>query len=120
MITSTSSTSNFIKDFEIVIKKEGNDQEYKKIKSPSSDNQIEYCTINDTDSIYFVATLNNNNKIPCYLQIGDILINGTPKEQNLIEFQFRGNNTFFENFCGYVKLTLQIYIQNKLVKININ
>lgn len=112
MITSTSSTSNFIKDFEIVIKKEGNDQEYKKIKSPSSDNQIEYCTINDTDSIYFVATL-NNNKIPCYLQIGDILINGTPKEQNLIEFQFRGNNTFFENFCGYVKLTLQIYIQNK-------
>ena len=113
MIISTSSTSNLIKDFELVISKSPNGEERKSLKSSTPHTPRDYCTINDTDQIYFNATLNTCNKNPCYLQIGDILIAGTPRGQENIEFRFRGNGAFFQNFCGYAQLTLQIYTSNR-------
>lgn len=58
MIISTSSTSNLIKDFELVISKSPNGEERKSLKSSTPHTPRDYCTINDTDQIYFNATLN--------------------------------------------------------------
>ena len=106
METTISSTSKFIKSFEL-IKKYNKEEKVIKLPREIDFQALEEACIYDTDKISFRAVLNVSNKSNIYLQIGDITLRGKPHLENEVIFDI--DKHIFENFCGYSRLVLFVY-----------